>query len=139
VVVVRVANFLNSEIVGRPTGGDWGVRFLRWDGPTAPPRHPVQLYEAALGLAVLGLLFALDRKYRERRPVGLLASLFLLGYFGARLLLEQYKEPEGISADAPFTLGQIFSVLPALLGALWLIRVLRRAAVQPARPSAGGG
>lgn len=41
---VRVANFLNSEIVGVPTSGGWGVVFESVD---QLPRHPVQLYEAA--------------------------------------------------------------------------------------------
>jgi prolipoprotein diacylglyceryl transferase len=125
VVLVRVANFMNSEIVGRPTGGAWGVRFVRWDGPAAPPRHPVQLYEAALGLVLLAVVFAIDRRWGERRPTGLLTSLALVLYFGLRLGLEVWKEPEGLPASSPWTLGQLLSVAPAVIGAVWLIRVLR--------------
>jgi prolipoprotein diacylglyceryltransferase len=42
---VRLGNFFNSEIVGRPTDVPWGVIFERHG---SAPRHPVQLYEAAL-------------------------------------------------------------------------------------------
>jgi prolipoprotein diacylglyceryl transferase len=67
---IRVANFLNSEIVGRPTDGTWGVRFPRHDRglplSQVPLRHPSQLYEAALGLGVLAALLAVDRRQHRR-------------------------------------------------------------------------
>lgn len=132
VVLVRVANFFNSEVVGRPTDGTWGVRFLRWDGPSAPLRHPVQLYEAALGLVLLGLLLLFAR--RRQRPTGLLASLFLVSYFGVRMLIETVKEPEGLPSSSPVTLGQLFSIIPFVLGAIWLALLIRR----QRRPAGGG-
>ena len=125
-VVVRLANFFNSEIVGRPTGGRWGVRFLRWDGPAAPPRHPVQLYEAALGGLLFILLLVLVRRSTRSRH-GLLAALALTIYFGVRLLLELFKEPEGLPSSSRWTFGQLLSLAPALLGAAWLIVLWRRA------------
>ncbi|WP_321495165.1 prolipoprotein diacylglyceryl transferase family protein [uncultured Desulfobacter sp.] len=42
--LIRMGNFMNSEIVGLPTQRAWGVVFDRVD---TLPRHPVQLYEAA--------------------------------------------------------------------------------------------
>ena len=52
--LVRVGNFFNSEIVGKVTDQTWGVRFPRYDQSLdAPFRHPTQIYEVALGLAVL--------------------------------------------------------------------------------------
>jgi phosphatidylglycerol:prolipoprotein diacylglycerol transferase len=41
---IRVGNFFNSEIVGRPSGVPWAVVFVRLD---PLPRHPAMLYEAA--------------------------------------------------------------------------------------------
>ena len=41
----RIANFINSELWGKTTSMPWGVIFTN-AGPT--PRHPSQLYEAAL-------------------------------------------------------------------------------------------
>ena len=41
---VRIGNFLNGELYGKPTNGDWGFIF-----PTDPYgylRHPSQLYES---------------------------------------------------------------------------------------------
>ena len=59
---IRLGNLFNSEIVGTPTSGWWGVVFDRVD---SLPRHPVQLYEAiAYGLIYLLLLSV----YRHRGP-----------------------------------------------------------------------
>jgi phosphatidylglycerol---prolipoprotein diacylglyceryl transferase len=126
VVLVRIANFFNSEIVGRPTGGHWGVRFLRWDGPNAPPRHPVQLYEAALGLVLFVVLLVLVKRTRRSRD-GLLVALCAAVYFGCRVVLELFKEPEGLPSTSSWTWGQVLSLAPALLGAAWLLLLWRRA------------
>jgi phosphatidylglycerol---prolipoprotein diacylglyceryl transferase len=40
----RIANFVNGELWGRPTGVSWAMVFPA-AGPL--PRHPSQLYEAA--------------------------------------------------------------------------------------------
>jgi len=40
---IRLGNFFNSEILGKPTGADWGIIFERVD---SIPRNPVQLYES---------------------------------------------------------------------------------------------
>ncbi len=58
-VFVRVANFLNSEIVGIPTSGGWGVVFEAIDD--LPP-HPVQLYEAVAYLIICFLLLTVYRQ-----------------------------------------------------------------------------
>ena len=53
----RLANFINSELWGRTTNVAWGVIFPN-GGPL--PRHPSQLYEAALeGLFLFALLAVL--------------------------------------------------------------------------------
>ena len=53
----RIANFINAELWGRPTDAPWGVifcnaRIMEMNGGDCPagflPRHPSQLYEAAL-------------------------------------------------------------------------------------------
>ena len=60
----RIVNLFNSELVGIPTAGDWGIRFPRFDGePDGPLRHPFQLYEAALGMCVLVALYICDRRW----------------------------------------------------------------------------
>lgn len=131
VLCVRVGNFFNSEIVGRVTERGWGVRFPRFDRalPAAevPLRHPVQLYEAALGLLILLSLLLLDRRLGEGRRRGLYASLFLLAYFGGRVLLERYKAYLVLDpASSSLTMGQLLSLAPALIGAAGLVVILLR-------------
>ncbi|MBW2733101.1 MAG: prolipoprotein diacylglyceryl transferase [Deltaproteobacteria bacterium] len=126
---VRIGNFFNSEIVGRPTGASWGVRFPRFDrvpALEAPLRHPVQLYEAGLALGVLMVLLIIDRKLGEARPRGLLASLFFLLYFGGRLYVERFKAFQTLDPSSPLTMGQILSIAPAALGLAGLLWVVWR-------------
>lgn len=90
--LVRLGNFMNSEIVGRPTDGSWGVRFIRYDGGQEL-RHPSQLYEVFLGLIVMGTLWVTDRAFgKEKRPRGLMISVFFTVYFTGRFLVEYFKE-----------------------------------------------
>jgi prolipoprotein diacylglyceryltransferase len=123
---VRLGNFFNSEIVGSETTVAWGMRFMRYDSGSVA-RHPVQLYEALLSLALLIALIALDRKLgKEARPTGLLAGVFFAGYFSGRLLLETVKEHEDVNALMyGLTMAQWLS-LPFLGFGVWLIvRALR--------------
>jgi prolipoprotein diacylglyceryl transferase len=117
-VLVRIGNLFNSEIVGKRTGTSWGVRFPRYDGYLDPPlRHPTQIYEALLGLAVLGLLFWADRRLGgERRPRGLLIALFLGAYFSGRFLVEFWKEVPLSETAGGLDTGQWLSIAPALAG-----------------------
>jgi len=126
-ISVRIGNFMNSEVVGRKTHVPWAVKFPRsiYDSglplDQVPGRHPSQIYEALLGIGVLLILFAVDRKYREERPPGLLAGLFLLLYFSGRFVTEFFKEWEVLSPEtSPLSMGQYLSIPFILLGG-WLI------------------
>jgi phosphatidylglycerol---prolipoprotein diacylglyceryl transferase len=129
--LVRIGNFFNSEIVGRATNQNWGVKFPRYiehHGDAVIYRHPTQLYEATLGLAVFGALFLADRAFgKERRPRGLLISLFFLLYFTGRLFVENFKELQvrSIEEAAGFTMGQMLSTPCALLGLFGVVRSLK--------------
>lgn len=126
-ILVRVANFINSEIVGRPTGGSWGVKFPRYDRglPLAqvPARHPSQLYEVALGLVVLAVLYFVDRHYKEKRPLGMLSALFLITYFIGRFFVEFFKAHQTLEPSAALTMGQWLSIPAVGAGAYWLYTV----------------
>ncbi len=128
--LVRVGNLINSEIVGRPTDGTWGVIFPRYnEGYEVPvPRHPSQLYEITLGLVVLGSLFLVDRLAgKEKRPRGLMISTFFAVYFTGRFFTEFFKEFEGITREQSFlTMGQWLSIPCAVLGIAGVIWSLRR-------------
>lgn len=128
--LVRVGNFFNSEIVGRVTNQTWGVRFPRYDqSPDAPYRHPTQLYEVALGLAVLGLLYLIDKAAgKEKRPRGLMVSCFFILYFGGRFFIEFFKEKqvESLENAMGITMGQALSIPCFALGVVGLVISLKK-------------
>ncbi len=116
----RAANFINGELFGRVSDVPWAVVFPN-GGPQ--PRHPSQLYEAALeGLLLFVILFWLARFTRARAHPGLLAGVFLAGYGALRLCVEFFREPDahlGVLLGGA-TMGQLLS-LPLIVGGLALI------------------
>ena len=172
--LVRLGNFMNSEIVGREiAGGSWGVWFkktceTRPDGtfgcwqilghraadwadkcPTGGTdcwgmdeaeiyRHPSQLYEVALGLAVLAALLIFDRALgKEKRPRGALISLFFVLYFVGRFIVEFFKEYQtNLQESHMLTMGQWLSIPGVLLGIYgltWAFRTRQPTAWKPKR------
>ena len=125
--LVRLGNFLNSEILGRPTPDqDWGVRFTFLEGPNAPLRYPTQLYEFGLGLFVMLCLFLVDRFMgREKRPRGLLISVFFLVYFTGRFLVEMFKARQALADDSVLSMGQILSIPGFFIGLVGVIASLK--------------
>jgi phosphatidylglycerol:prolipoprotein diacylglycerol transferase len=119
--VGRIANFINGELVGRPTGGNWGVIFPRIDNL---PRHPSQLYEAVSHFLLLGVLLLL----LQRRPQlmktkpGLFAALFLVLYGTLRFATDFYRADD--TFFGPFSSGQWASLVVAVVG-LWLLQTRR--------------
>lgn len=116
----RIANFINGELYGRITEAPWGMIFPGSDGF---PRHPSQLYEAALeGLVLAGVLALFAHKDAIRARYGTLSGIFLAGYALARMSVEFFREPDvqiGYIMGS-FTMGQLLCV-PMLLGGLFLI------------------
>jgi phosphatidylglycerol---prolipoprotein diacylglyceryl transferase len=87
----RLANFINGELWGRPSDVAWAMIFPN-GGPV--PRHPSQLYEAALeGLVLFVVLGALVRWGALKRP-GLVTGASALGYGLARVFCEFFREPD---------------------------------------------
>lgn len=123
--LIRLGNFLNSEIVGRATDVPWAVRFVRYDNGIVA-RHPSQLYEFLLGLIVLVILYFTDRiSGREKRRLGLLSGTFLVVYFSGRFFVEYFKEYQTLS-DSSLTMGQYLSIPLFLTGVVILIISMRR-------------
>ena len=122
-VLVRVANFVNGELWGRPTELPWGMVF-----PGAGdnlPRHPSQLYEAALeGLLMMAVLAYLFWRTDARHRPGRLLGTGLLIYGVARFSLERLRQPDpGLENLAwGLTMGQTLSVPIILAGAYFLTR-----------------
>lgn len=123
-VFVRVANFLNSEIVGIPTSGRWGVVFESID---ALPRHPAQLYEAIAYALIFAVLLAIYRRSGKRTPEGLLFGVLMALVFSARILVEFFKTTQAAyEAGQLFTVGQYLSLPFVMLGVVMMVRAIRR-------------
>jgi phosphatidylglycerol:prolipoprotein diacylglycerol transferase len=111
----RIANFINDELWGRPADVPWAMVFPN-GGPL--PRHPSQLYEAALeGLVLLMVLALLMRAGALKRP-GLIIGCFAVVYAIARTTSEFFREPD---AQLGFlwggmTMGMLLSVPLFLIG-----------------------
>jgi prolipoprotein diacylglyceryl transferase len=119
-VFVRIANFLNSEIVGNPTSGRWGVVFETVD---ALPRHPVQLYEAAAYLITGIILLFVYRRRGSRTPPGLLFGWFMLLVFSVRIAAEFFKVPQAsYESGNLFTVGQYLSLPFLFIGVVMILR-----------------
>jgi phosphatidylglycerol:prolipoprotein diacylglycerol transferase len=87
----RLANFIKPELWGRPTDVPWAMIFPGSDGQ---PRHPSQLYEAALeGIVLFIVLYIAIRLGGLRRP-GLVTGIFAIGYGAARIACEFFREPD---------------------------------------------
>jgi phosphatidylglycerol:prolipoprotein diacylglycerol transferase len=121
----RIANFINGELWGRPTTVPWGMVF---PGAGPLPRHPSQLYEAALeGIGLFALLAwgTWSRKLLNRR--GVLMGMFIAGYGVVRISLENLRAPDSFMPQFPFglTMGMMLSAPMVLAGAYLIWRGLR--------------
>lgn len=156
----RIGNFINGELYGRITAVPWGVRFpFAREVPTSHPavrriaelvdidiagqsfvnlpRHPSQLYEAALeGMVLWAVMWFI---FRPRKPFkGFMIGVYLIGYALARFVSEYFRTPDagldfvirwgprdnpGWLLLSPFNLttGQVLSILMALAGVVVLL------------------
>ena len=140
----RLANFINGELWGRvDTHIPWAMTFCNKrladeNGGICPagdmPRHPSQLYEAALEGVVLFLVLRWathHAKWLQRR--GAVVGLWLVGYGAIRLLLENVRNPDEGMPNFPLglTMGMILSI-PMILAGGWLLwRAFHEAPAQP--------
>lgn len=124
---IRFGNFMNSEIYGKPTNGNWGVIFQKDD---LIPRHPTQLYEGFSYLLIFGILMYIYRRKRERTHNGLILGACLVLVFLARFLIEFFKENQvGFENSMTINMGQLLSI-PFIIIGLILIFVRKKPSVQ---------
>ncbi len=86
----RVANFINSELIGKATNGSWGVIFAQID---SIPRHPSQLYESFLEGIVLFIIMNLIY-FKIKYKTGTVSFAFLFFYGIFRFISEIFREPD---------------------------------------------
>jgi len=121
----RIANFVNAELWGRPTDVPWAFVF---PGAGPEPRHPSQLYEAALeGVVLFLVLRVLSHRFTSLQKPGFMAGAFAFGYGLGRSIAELYRVPDAhIGYLSGFlTMGMLLSVpmiLAGLTAMLWAAR-----------------
>ncbi len=115
----RIANFVNQELWGRVTTVPWGVVF---PGAGPAPRHPSQLYEAALEGALVFLVMIALAARRDPLPRGVLFGVLLSLYGVFRISVEFLREPDAQIGFLPggMTMGQALSA-PLILGGIALV------------------
>jgi len=117
--MIRMGNFMNSEIVGKPTDVPWAVIFQRLDNI---PRHPSQLYESLAHLIIFIILLLVYRNVKPAFATKLIAALCFIGVFGTRFFLEYFKTKQAsYTTDISLSTGQLLSVPFIMLGVLLLI------------------
>jgi len=116
----RIANFINSELVGKPTDLAWGIIFPLVDNI---PRHPSQLYEAAFEGAILFII--MNKIYFNKNyKVGNCSFTFLIFYGIFRIFSEFFREPDkqiGYLIDS-LSMGMLLSTLMIVIGFLLYYR-----------------
>ncbi|WP_445159273.1 prolipoprotein diacylglyceryl transferase [Mesohalobacter salilacus] len=114
-VFVRIGNFLNSEIIGKPTNSDYGVVFKKLGEDFA--RHPSQLYESGCYLLLFTLLYYLYWKTNISKKSGMLFGIFFTLLWSIRFIVEYSKEPQVAErADWVFNTGQLLSLPMIVIG-----------------------
>ncbi len=127
----RLANFINGELYGRVTDAPVGMVFPNGG---ELPRHPSQLYEAALeGALMFTVCFVLVRYTRALEKPGLVGGIFLVGYGLSRAFVEFFREPDAHLGYlfGIITMGQLLC-LPMLAVGAWLIVRAQRHVAQTA-------
>lgn len=140
----RIGNFINGELWGRVSSGDYGYLMYFPQAATADnellaldpnlstiaheiggylllPRHPSQLYQAFTeGVLLFIVLWLFSLKPRPRYAI---SALFLLGYGASRFITEFFRQPD-VGYELIFgwmSKGQLFSLPMIILGVILMI------------------
>lgn len=122
---IRIGNLMNSEIVGKATGTDWGFIFAALGEDF--PRHPAQLYEAIAYFTIFIITILIYKKHKDMIGSGFYFGFCLTTIFTFRFFVEFCKEvqvdfEEGMALD----MGQILSIPFILIGAYLIYRGIKQ-------------
>ena len=113
----RISNFLNKELIGKPTDFFLSIRYPNED----LFRHISQIYEAVFEGLIPAILF-LFFYYKFKVKDGFISSFFLINYGLSRIIIENFREPD-IQVGLKFNLlsqGQLLSIPIVILGFYFL-------------------
>ncbi len=121
---IRLANLMNSEIIGIPTRKPWGFIFERVDHVA---RHPAQLYEALSYFLIFIITITLYKTKRDQLRNGFFFGLTLVLIFTARFLIEFVKERQvAFEENMKLDMGQILSIPYIIVGVGFIIYGITR-------------
>jgi phosphatidylglycerol:prolipoprotein diacylglycerol transferase len=133
----RIANFINSELWGRAADPSlpWAMIFPN-GGPL--PRHPSQLYEAGLEGILLFIVLAIMVRCGALKRPGLILGSFIALYGLARITGEHFREPDPQLGFlwGGLTMGMLLSLPMIIIGAILIVKALRKPYIPHAAPSA---
>lgn len=126
----RIANFINGELYGRVTDVSWAMVFPNGG---SQPRHPSQLYEAFLeGFVLFFVLLFLANFSKFKKYPGFLSGVFVSGYALARIIIENYREPDEHIGFLfmQITTGQVLSLPMLIVGVAIMLYSLKKDSVK---------
>lgn len=117
---IRLANLMNSEIIGKVSDMPWAFVFERVD---LQPRHPAQLYEAiAYFIFFLGMIYLYKKKSSTEYHRGFFFGLCLTEIFTFRFFIEFLKENQvNFENSMTFNMGQWLSVPFVIIGLYFML------------------
>jgi phosphatidylglycerol:prolipoprotein diacylglycerol transferase len=125
ILLGRIGNFINGELWGVVTDLPWGMVFHQAGDKL--PRHPSQLYEAALeGMVLFTVVWLFSAK---PRPTMAISGVFVLNYSILRVVVEFFRQPDiqiGYLAFGWMTMGQVLSLPLILIGVILLLLAYHR-------------
>ncbi|KAA6315524.1 Prolipoprotein diacylglyceryl transferase [termite gut metagenome] len=111
---IRMANLMNSEIIGKVTDVPWAFIFVH-EG--MQPRHPGQLYEALAYLLLFFIMLYLYKNYGKKAHRGFFFGLCLTYIFTFRFFIEFLKENQVTFENGmTFNMGQLLSIPFIIIG-----------------------
>ncbi|WP_312993763.1 prolipoprotein diacylglyceryl transferase [Chryseobacterium flavum] len=117
---IRLANLMNSEIIGTPSTLPWAFIFHQVD---EVPRHPAQLYEAISYFIIFVVVFLVYKKNIFNIGKGFYFGISILLIFIMRILIEFIKEDQvGFEHGMSFNMGQLLSIPFVLLGLFFIAK-----------------
>ena len=122
---VRIGNLINSEIIGKPTGTDYGFIFRQLGEDF--PRHPTQLYEAFGYVITFIVVWFVYWKTDKKDKLGYIFGLFMVLLWSVRFIVEFFKEAQVDNRSTwDLNTGQLLSIPLILIGFYFMYRAKKK-------------